>query len=298
MNITATKTETEASNSIGSGLRTDFEKRYRIDGILGAGGAGIVHAGYDHVLRRSVAIKRLRNDSDETTEAEGGLQLLLKEAEAMCLIQHPNIVEIYDFGIDREGVFIVMQLLDGFDFQELISDGALLMDQFKEIATQSLEGLVAAHAKSILHLDLKPANLILVWLPSGHLHVKIVDFGMARIHAKISAPDQTTKKLKLEGSIYFMSPEQFSNKELDQRSDLYSLGCAFYYALTGQFPFDGDTALQVMASHYSHRVTPLAQIRPDLPPWVVKWVTWLFEKDPDDRPSSSLDALDEFMENL
>jgi len=125
------------------GLRHDFQSRYRIDSTIGSGGAGVVHAGYDYVLKRKVAIKRLRNDKhaadQETTES------LLHEAEAICQIPHPNIVSVYDVGSDEQGVYIVMELLDGFDFEHLIQDGYLMMEQFQELAIQSLEGLVAAH---------------------------------------------------------------------------------------------------------------------------------------------------------
>jgi len=123
-----------------------------------------------------------------------------------------------------------------------------------------------------------------------------VDFGLARINAKMDDPTQSTRNLSLKGSIYFMSPEQMHNKELDGRSDLYSLGCLFYYALCGKLPFPGDTAIQVMASHLNRNPDPLEKHRPDLPPWVCQWVMSLFHRNLSKRPASTLDALDEFLE--
>lgn len=271
-------------------LGTSFTSRYRIDSVIGSGGAGVVTAAYDHILKRPVAIKRLHKNSYEENTEE--IDAIMNEAEVICRIQHPNIVSVFDVGVEDDAVFIVMELLNGLDFQALIGDGYLLLEQFHELAIQSLDGLVAAHALDILHLDIKPANLILVWLPSGRLHVKIVDFGMARI----SASSQTTKTLKLEGSIFYMSPEQFANKPLDQRSDLYSLGSVFYYALTGHLPFQGDNALQVMVSHIQHHVVPIQTLRPDLPKKICAWIDSLMQKDPEHRPSTSLDALDSYLE--
>ncbi len=273
--------------------RSEFDSRYRIDSEIGSGGAGVVFAAFDSLLNRPVAIKRLR--ADKVAENSEDIENLLYEAEAICRVQHPNIVSVYDVGSDDDGVFIVMELLDGFDFQILAQDGYLMLEQFRELAIQSLEALVAAHSMGILHLDVKPANLILVWLPSGRLHVKIVDFGLAKISAKMETPGCSTRHLDLQGSIYFMSPEQMNRKPLDQRTDLYSLGCVFYYALTGKYPFDGDTTVQVMASHITHRVTDLRKHRPDLPVWLCEWVMNLFEKKAELRPESSLAALDAFL---
>lgn len=275
-------------------VRTDFKSRYRLDHKIGSGGAGVVFKAHDFLLNRPVAIKRIRDDRlhlDEETQNE-----LLEEAEAICQVQHPNIVSVFDVGRDDKGSFIVMELLDGFDFELLAGDGKLLLEQFRELAIQSLDGLAAAHEMQILHLDLKPANLILVWLPSGRLHIKIVDFGLACIQSQLENISNSNARRSLKGSIYFMSPEQLNGESLDLKSDLYSLGCLFYYSLTGQHPFQGDTSVQVMASHFQAKTQHLSKLRKDLPASVCSWVMSLIARNPSKRPASSLDALDQFLE--
>lgn len=273
--------------------RQNFSDRYVLEEMIGRGGAGVVHLAYDRILKRRVAVKRLHKASGATS-AMMHEQLLL-EAEAMCRIQHPNVVSVFDVGIDEDGFYIVMEYIDGFDFDSLAKDGRLMPEQFRELVIQSLDGLIAAHQLNMLHLDIKPGNLMLLWLPSGRLHMKIVDFGLARLNARIGAPTQSTRNLSIQGSIHFMSPEQFNNEELDGRSDLYSLGCLFYYALTGKYPFDGNSTIQVMASHLQDIPTPLSKLRPDLPRAMGDWVMSLMKRDPDSRPTDSLEALDQFL---
>ena len=275
-------------------VRTDFESRYRLDDKLGSGGAGVVFKGYDFLLKRPVAIKKIRADRLDLDEAQQNE--LLEEAEAICQVQHPNIVSVFDVGRDDSGSFIVMELLDGFDLELLASDGKLLFEQFRELAIQSLEGLVAAHEMKVLHLDIKPANLILVWLPSGRLHVKIVDFGLAYIQPQLENINNSTVRRSLKGSIYFMSPEQLNGEALDHKSDLYSLGCLFYYSLTGKHPFQGDSAVQVMASHFQAQVQPISELRKDLPDSVSAWIMKLISRNPSERPTNTLEALDNFLE--
>lgn len=275
-------------------VRTDFESRYRLDDKLGSGGAGVVFKGYDFLLKRPVAIKKIRADRLDLDEAQQNE--LLEEAEAICQVQHPNIVSVFDVGRDDNGSFIVMELLDGFDLELLASDGKLLFEQFRELAIQSLEGLVAAHEMKVLHLDIKPANLILVWLPSGRLHVKIVDFGLAYIQPQLENINNSTVRRSLKGSIYFMSPEQLNGEALDHKSDLYSLGCLFYYSLTGKHPFQGDSAVQVMASHFQAQVQPISELRKDLPDSVSAWIMKLISRNPSERPTNTLEALDNFLE--
>jgi len=132
------------------------------------------------------------------------------------------------------------------------------------------------------------------WLPSGRFQVKIVDFGLAKFSAKPSL--QTIDHGDaVFGSIFFMAPEQFERTPLDRRTDMYSLGAMYYYALAGEYPFNGDTAPQVMAAHLQNKVAPLAEVRPDLPPWVCDWVMWHIRRDMSDRPESARSALEHFL---
>ena len=268
-----------------------MSQRYELKGQIGEGGIGTVHKAFDTQLKREVAIKRLIPvEGGNTAEAADNL---LKEATTLSALQHPNIVTVYDVGTDDQGGFVVMELLKGETFDETINRGALTFDDFKNVVTQTLEALIAAHHTGLIHRDLKPSNLMVNWMPSGKFQIKILDFGLAKFSKQPSVQtiDQGDAIL---GSIYFMAPEQFERIALDARTDLYSMGCMYYQCLTGKYPFDGETAPQVMASHLQNRVTPLEKLRPDVPKWACDWVMWLISRKMDDRPESAKFAYERF----
>jgi len=247
--------------------------RYEIRGKIGQGGVGAVYRAYDTQLRREV---------------------VLKEATALSSVQHPHIVTVYDAGIDNEGPYVVMELINGKTLDEMVERGTLTYEDFKEVAVQSQEAMIAAQDLDLVHRDLKPSNVMVSWLPSGRFQVKIVDFGLAKFSAKPSL--QTIDHGDaVFGSIFFMAPEQFERTPLDRRTDMYSLGAMYYYALSGDYPFNGDTAPQVMAAHLQNKVKPLAEVRPDLPPWLCDWVMWHIRRDMTDRPESARVALEHFL---
>ncbi|MGI9240160.1 MAG: protein kinase domain-containing protein, partial [Verrucomicrobiales bacterium] len=268
-----------------------MSQRYELKGKIGEGGIGTVHQAFDTQLKRDVAIKRLIPVDGGTTEAAA--ENLIKEATTLSALQHPNIVTVYDVGSDDQGGFVVMELLKGETFDETINRGALTYADFHNVVTQTLEALIAAHHTGLIHRDLKPSNLMVNWMPSGKFQIKILDFGLAKFSKQPSVQtiDQGDAIL---GSIYFMAPEQFERIPLDARTDLYSMGCMYYQSLTGKFPFDGDTAPMVMASHLQNRVQPLANLRPDLPLWLCDWVMWLISRKMDDRPESAKFAYERF----
>ena len=269
------------------------EERYEIRGKIGQGGVGAVYKAYDTQLRREVAIKRvlaneLEGDYDTATKN------LLQEATALSSVQHPHICTVYDAGLDEDGPFVVMELINGKTLDEMVERGSLTYEDFREVAIQSQEAMIAAQELNLVHRDLKPSNVMVSWLPSGRFQIKLVDFGLAKFSAKPSL--QTIDHGDaVFGSIFFMAPEQFERTPLDQRTDMYSLGAMFYYALSGNYPFDGDTAPQVMASHLQNSVIPLQQIRPDLPVWLCEWVMWHIQREMDHRPESALLALQKFL---
>lgn len=266
--------------------------RYEIRGKIGQGGVGAVYRAYDTQLRREVAMKRVLQDGEMNSEE--ATANLLKEATALSSVQHPHIVTVYDAGIDSEGPYVVMELINGKTLDEMVERGTLTYEDFKEVAIQSQEAMIAAQELDLVHRDLKPSNVMVSWLPSGRFQVKIVDFGLAKFSAKPSL--QTIDHGDaVFGSIFFMAPEQFERTPLDRRTDMYSLGAMYYYALAGQYPFNGDTAPQVMAAHLQNKVPPLAEVRPDLPPWVCDWVMWHIRRDMNDRPDSARIALEHFL---
>jgi serine/threonine protein kinase len=269
------------------------KERYEIRGKIGQGGVGSVYRAFDTQLNREVAIKRVLADGGHEDQEEA-TKNLLKEATALSSIQHPNIVTIYDAGIDEDGPYVVMELINGRTLDEMVEENTLTWEDLREIIIQSEEALAAAQNLNLIHRDLKPSNLMVCWLPSGKFQVKIVDFGLAKFS---SSPSLQTIDHgdAVFGSIFFMAPEQFERKPLDQRTDLYALGCLFYYALTGKHPFDGGSAAEVMVSHLQHHVTPIREIREDIPQWGADWIMWHIEREMEQRPASAREALEQFM---
>jgi len=273
-----------------------MEDRYEIRGKIGQGGLGAVYRAYDTRMNREVAIKRiLVSNEDKALENESTRQLA-KEAGALASLQHPNIVTVYDVGSDDDGPFVVMELLSGKSIDELISRAPMTWEDFHEFALQTQEALIAAQDLHMVHRDLKPANIMLNWLPSGKFQVKIVDFGLAKLSPKPSLQTLDHSD-SVFGSIFFMAPEQFERVPLDARTDMYAIGCVYYYALTGFYPFDGDTGPQVMAAHLQHTVRPLQEVRSEIPLWLCDWIMWHVNRMTDDRPASARESLRVFLAN-
>ncbi len=269
------------------------EERYEIRGKLGQGGLGAVYRAYDKNLNREVAIKRVLPDG-EADDQDEATSSLLKEAKALSAIQHPHIVTVYDCGLDEDGPFVVMEILEGRTIEEMVGQGTLVWEDFREVVMQTQEALIAAQDLDLVHRDLKPGNIMVIWLPSGKFQIKLVDFGLAKFSPTPSLQTMDHGHAVF-GSIYFMAPEQFERRPLDQRTDMYAMGSIYYYTLTGEYPFDGDTAPQVMAAHLQHKVTPLSELRPDVPDWACEWVMWHIERDMDNRPSNARESLQRFL---
>lgn len=268
-----------------------MNSRYLVKQPLGSGGVGAVYLATDQQLQRDVAIKRLHLEGEEGEEAT---EALMKEATTLSALNHPNIVTVHDIGADEQGPYVVMEYVQGETFEDLVKRGALSWSDFQQVAIQTLEGLIAAQHHGLVHRDIKPGNLMLTWRPSGSFDIKLLDFGLAKFSPKPSK--QTVDQGDaIMGSIYFMAPEQFERRELDARTDLYSLGGVFYYGLTGHYPFDGQTAAEVMASHLMNRYERLDGLRPDVPVWAREWVHWLLRRHMEDRPVDATAALQSFL---
>jgi serine/threonine protein kinase len=271
-----------------------MEERYEIRGKLGQGGLGAVYRAYDRALKREVAVKRIISGDDEEHRQEATKQME-KETGALAALQHPNIVTIYDVGSDEDGPFVVMELLTGQTLDEIVEKAPLTWPDFRELVLQIQEALIAAQDLGLIHRDLKPSNIMVNWLPSGRFQAKVVDFGLAKFSPKASL--QTVDHHdSIFGSIFYMAPEQFERGPVDSRLDMYSIGCVYYFTLTGRSPFEGDTGPQVMASHLEHRVIPLGQVRPDLPKWACDWVMWHINRYPHERPENARETLKSFIQ--
>ncbi len=263
-----------------------LNSRYQIHETVGSGGAGEVCTAWDTQLERTVAIKRIRKDGLHEDVVKNTWQ----EAIRLATVRHANIVTVYDMGVDDGTPYIVMEYVNGETVEERIAQrGAMDQTEFIDLAHQTLEGLLAAHHAGLLHRDLKPSNLMLTRLPSGNVQVKILDFGIARF---LSSPTgHSDQEGTVTGSIHCIAPEILNSDPVDERSDLYSIGCVFYYALTGHFPFDGEKMSAVIAAHLDHMVIPLHERRPDLPPALCDWIMALINRWPDHRYASTMHAL-------
>ncbi len=270
-----------------------LEDRYEIRSKIGQGGVGAVYRAFDRHLNREVAIKRVLAEGGYENQEEA-TEAMLKEATALCSVQHPHIVTVFDAGVDKDGPYVVMELLSGRTIDEMIERGVLTKEDFREVAVQSQEALIAAQDLDLVHRDIKPTNLMVTWLASGRFQVKLVDFGLAKFSPKPSL--QTIDHGDaVFGSIHFMAPEQFERTPLDKRTDMYSLGCVYYYCLAGRYPFDGENAAQVMTAHLQNSVTPIAELRPDLPQWMSDWVMWHLSRNMDKRPNDARESLQSFL---
>ena len=265
--------------------------RYVVKGKIGAGGLGEVYLATDTQLDRDVALKRVK--PPESGSVDGLHADLIREARTLSSLQHPHIVTIYDVGQDELGPFVVMELLKGETLDQVIDRGALTVEDFKEVVVQSLEGMIAAQEMGLVHRDLKPGNLMVIWLASGKFQIKILDFGLAKF-SRTATRQTEDQESGIMGSIFFMAPEQFERLPLDARTDMYSLGCIFYQILTTKYPFDGKTGPEVMVSHLQHHVQHLVEARPDLPVWLADWVMWLISRDMEDRPGDARTSLEFF----
>ncbi len=274
-----------------------MSKRYEIREQIGKGGLGAVYKALDTQLQREVAIKRVLS-ADKATEEEvrEAAEKLIAEAQTLSSLNHPNIITVFDVGQDEEGGFVVMELLKGETLDETIERGVLTQEDFTEVVYQTMEALIAAQANNVIHRDIKPTNIMVIWQASGKFQLKILDFGLAKF-SKTPSVQTMDQEESVMGSIFFMAPEQFERGELDARTDIYQMGCVYYNALTGQYPFNGETAPQVMNAHLQHRVIPLEQIRPDLSPSICQWVMWLINRDIVHRPQDARDALKHWPRN-
>jgi|APTNR8051073442_1049403.scaffolds.fasta_scaffold02315_5 serine/threonine protein kinase len=264
--------------------------RYQVLAPIAEGGRGSVLRAWDGNLGREVALKRIKPGTGQAGQT--AIDELVREARTLSTLQHPNIVSVYDVGVDDEGAFIVMELVKGETLDDIIARGALTERDFGSLVKQTLEGMLAAHSAGLIHLDLKPQNLMITWHASGTFQVKILDFGLAT--GALQAQQNTENQDSILGSIHFMAPEQFERAPVDVRTDLYAMGAIFYYALTQQYPFQGDTSPQVMTAHLYHKLVPLEELRPDLPAFIHQWVGWLQNRAPDDRPNSCAEALEAY----
>lgn len=255
--------------------------RYEIDKELGRGAMGVVYRGTDPRINRTVAIKTMAlSEEFEAEELAEVKERFFREAEAAGRLNHPNIVTIFDTGEEHDLAWIAMELLTGHDLVRYTKpDNLLPIETTISIIARAAEGLDYAHANNVIHRDIKPANIM--YDPATD-SVKIADFGIARV-----SNSGKTKTGMVVGTPSFMSPEQVTGrKDLDGRSDLFSLGVALYQMVTLELPFDGEAATQIMYKIATEPYPDPLEIRPDLKktcPWISIVIKRALEKDRDKR---------------
>lgn len=262
-------------------------ERYSVVDVIGQGGMGVVYRARDINSDRVVAVKMVlrSNISQDQRRFE-------REAKAASLLNHPNVIAIHDFGLEGDQAYLCMDLLEGRNLDEIVEKKPLNLNQFRHIFSQACSGLQHAHDKGIVHRDLKPGNLMIVERDGDKDSVIILDFGLVKLMDGESDPDQKLTKLTrtnaLLGSPLYMSPEQCRSLDLDHRTDIYSLGCVMYEALTGSPPLVANTLLDVMNKHLSETPRPMREALPGLyvPAALERAIFHAMAKNQDDRPVS------------
>ena len=245
--------------------------RYEIINKIGNGGMATVYRATDLVLKRYVAVKILR---DEFTTDEEFIRRFETEAQSAARLTHPNIVSIYDVGVDNGVYYIVMELIQGKTLKEIIVEerGPLPWKWSVNVAIQIASALEMAHKNNIIHRDIKPHNIIIT--EDGI--AKVTDFGIAKAvsNSTITAFGTTI------GSVHYFSPEQAKGGYTDAKSDIYSLGVVMYEMLTGKVPFDADTSVSVALKHMQEDPVPPMEINPNIPKAVNDIILKAMQKEP------------------
>jgi len=248
--------------------------RYRIVSEIGRGAMGVVYRGEDSMLERAVAVKTVLM-TFATEDHEGYLARFRQEARAMGALNHPAIISVYDYGNEGDVAYMAMELLEGRELRDVLSQSRLPLARALEIAATVAEGLAFAHARGVVHRDIKPGNIMV--LEDGR--AKIMDFGIARVRAS----DVKTQAGMMMGSPKYMSPEQILGEPADHRSDIFSLGVVLYEMLAGAPPFAGNDIPQLMYQVCNARIGPTSRLNPEVPEMLDMVVGKALEKAPEAR---------------
>ncbi|MBL8192366.1 MAG: serine/threonine protein kinase, partial [Blastocatellia bacterium] len=269
-----------------------IDNKYELIEPLGEGGMSVVYKARRLRINDEVAIKILH--AEVTADAVSQIRFE-REAQAAARIKHPNIVTIHDFGTTTSGLtYLVMEMLQGPTLSEELSNyNGLAVERFIDIFLPVCRAIGAAHQEGIIHRDLKPSNILLHKLKDGTELVKVVDFGIV----KVRAGEALTQVNNILGTPHYMSPEQCYSRELDARSDIYSLAIIAYEMLTGHLPFNESSIIEILQAHVEKAPPSLRQFRPNIPMDLEAVILRALSKTADERPNSAQEFGQELLTN-
>jgi serine/threonine protein kinase len=255
---------------------------YHALGVIGRGGMGTVYLAEQLRLQRRVAVKVLEGPLAEDPRAR---ERFLRETRAVASIDHPGVLPIYDAGEAANALFTVMRFVDGPDLRlYLRENGPQPEDVVRRVGIQVGEALGAAHARGIVHRDVKPANVLLASSDLRTAHTYLCDFGLAK---RLESGPSLTKMDEIVGTVDYIAPEQIEGGTVDARTDIYSLACVLYEMLLGQPPFQGHSHVAVLWSHLRDSPPALRASLPDVPEWLDALLQSSMAKSPGERPSNA-----------
>lgn len=238
-------------------------KKYRIIGLLGRGAMSVVYRGVHEPTGQTVAIKLLKSHLVSDTVSARRFQM---EAQTVGQLQHPNIVDVLHHGVTEQGVpYLIMELVAGDSLADILhNENCISSNRTIRIFAQAASALAYAHDRGVIHRDIKPSNIVVCHTADERDVVKIVDFGIAKMQGYGITSQNLTATGEVVGTPMYMSPEQTMGKDLDGRSDIYSLGCVMYECVTGTPPFVGQSAVDTMHKQILQDAVPVDTVRPDL----------------------------------
>lgn len=254
-----------------------FDRRYKIEEVIGSGGMAVVFRAFDTLMSRTVAVKMLR---EEFADDEAAVRRFINESKAVAMLSHQNIVNIFDVSVRDNLKFIVMEYIEGITLKSYMSEhGRLSFSEICNFTEQILAALDHAHSRGVVHRDIKPQNIMI--LDDGS--IKVTDFGIA----KLPSAQTVTETDKAIGTVYYISPEQASGRKVDARSDIYSLGALLYELATGTLPFDSENTVSIALMQINNAPKKPRDLKHDIPVGLETLILTAMEKNPADRFDSA-----------